>query len=240
VRDVRLGAHRARRRHQRLLDRQLPVLAATLASSVHSGANLAMALEDAADASPEPSAASMAALRAAIDRGVPADRALSDWASAESHPGVSLLVTSVRLGQEHGGDLGVALDAVSASLLDRVEVADEARALASQARSSAAVLVALPPFGALCFCLLDPAVAATLFTTPVGWACLIIGGGLDAIGAWVLTRMVDRAVVDPGDVTRSRDATGPWDATGSWDGNHLGDVTEFDHVAGAGVAGVGR
>ncbi len=197
------------RRQHRLLDQQLPALAATLARSVHSGANLTTALEDAAASSPQPSAQAMSSLRAAIGRGVAPDLALQEWAGTECHAGVALLVTAVRLGQEHGGDLGVALDAVSASLLDRVEVADEARALASQARSSAAVLVALPPFGALCFCLLDPAVAATLFTTPLGWSCLLIGGGLDVAGAWVLRRMVDRAVVDPGAEIRIAAAGSP-------------------------------
>ena len=80
------------------------------------------------------------------------------------------------------------------SLLDRVEVADEARALSAQARSSAVVLVALPPFGAACFCLLDPAVAATLFTTPFGWGCLVAGAALDGVGAWVMRRMVAGAL----------------------------------------------
>jgi tight adherence protein B len=107
---------------------------------------------------------------------------------------VSILATAAGVGHREGGDLAVALDAAAVTLLDRAEVRDEAHALSTQARTSAAVLVALPPFGAACFCLLDPAVAATLFTTPLGWTCLLVGAALDGAGAWVMRRMVDGAL----------------------------------------------
>ncbi len=180
-----------RRRH---VDRLLPVLAADLARSVHAGATLVTSLEDAGAALDEPLRGDVERVRDAISRGVPVERSLRDWAERATNPGVTLLVTAARLGHSHGGDLGVALDAAAVSLLDRVEVDDEARALASQARSSAMVLVALPPFGAVCFCLLDPAVGAMLFATPLGWVCLLGGALLDAAGAWLMARMVDGAV----------------------------------------------
>lgn len=187
-------ASRSQRRRRRRLDRQLPVIAAALARSVHAGATLPGALEQTADSVEPPGLDGLEHVRSAIGRGVPVEDALAAWERAERHGGVTLLVTAARLGYRHGGDLGAALDAVSVSLLDRVDVADEARALSSQARSSAAVLVALPPFGAACFCLLDPAVARTLLGTPLGWCCIVAGAGLDAAGAWVMQRMVDGAL----------------------------------------------
>ena len=87
-----------------------------------------------------------------------------------------------------------ALDGVAAALLDRIEVADEVRALAAQARTSAIVLVALPPVGAGLFCLLDPGFAGVLFASPAGRTCLVAGLALDGAGAWTSRRMVRRAV----------------------------------------------
>jgi tight adherence protein B len=183
-------ARRAARRRARSLDAQLPVLASTLARSAHSGATLVQAIEEAASSLPEPAGVAAADVAASVARGVPVEEALQDWAGREQLDGVRLLVTAAQVGYRHGGDLTVALDAAAVSLLDRAEVADEARALSTQARTSAGVLVALPPFGAACFCLLDPAVAATLFTTPVGWLCVLIGTALDTAGAVVMHRLV--------------------------------------------------
>jgi tight adherence protein B len=176
------------------MDRQLPLVAATLARSVHSGATLVDAVREGADSLDEPSAGALHVVGGAVARGFPVDEALAEWAERERLDGVDLLVTAARLGHRHGGDLALALDAAAVSLLDRAEVADEARALSAQARSSAVVLVALPPFGAACFCLLDPAVAATLLSTPFGWCCIVLGAALDGVGAWLMRRMVDGAL----------------------------------------------
>lgn len=181
---------RRRRRRRRRVERQLPLVASTLARSAHTGATLVTALQEAASSLDPPVREELVSVTRAIGRGVPVHDALSEWTARADSDDVELLVTAARLGHAQGGDLGVALDAVAVTLLDRLEVADEARALTSQARTSAAALVALPPLGAACFAVLDPSVAATLFTTPVGWCCLAIGGSLDLAGAWVLRRMV--------------------------------------------------
>ncbi len=184
----------ARRTAARRLDAQLPLLASTLARSAHSGATLVQALDEVGDALPEPASSAVAEVLAATRRGVAVDLAVAEWARRHHSDEVAILATAARVGHREGGDLAVALDAAAVTLLDRAEVRDEARALSTQARTSAAVLLALPPFGAACFCLLDPAVAATLFTTPLGWTCLVLGVSLDGAGAWVMRRMVAGAL----------------------------------------------
>lgn len=185
---------RGQRHRRRSVERQLPLVASTLARSAHTGATLVTALQEAAASLDAPVQQELESITRAIRRGVPVHEALSAWTARADSADVDLLVTAARLGHAHGGDLGIALDAVAVTLLDRVEVADEARSLTSQARTSAAVLVALPPFGAVCFALLDPAVAATLLATPIGWLCLFVGVSLDLAGAWVLRRMVAGAL----------------------------------------------
>ncbi len=180
-------------RGRRRLEQQLPVVAATLARSVRAGATLEMALVDASRSVDEPASAQLAEVAASIDRGVPVVAALERWSRRCGSDQVDLLVAAARLGYAHGGDLGAALDGAAVSLLDRIEVADEARALSAQATTSAVALLALPPFGAVCFILLDPRVGSTLFGSAVGWACLVVGSTLDVIGAAVMMRMVRAA-----------------------------------------------
>lgn len=179
------------------LDRELAACAAAVGRAVRSGVALASALGDAGRDVAEPAAAVAASLgwiEAAVGRGQRLDDALGRWAATSSDPAVELFVAACRLGHAHGGDLAAAMDAVAASLLDRADAADEARALAAQARSSAAVLVTLPVVGAVGFSLLDPAVARTLFTTVPGWCCLAVGGALDLAGARALAVIVARAL----------------------------------------------
>jgi tight adherence protein B len=185
---------RSGRRADRLLDQQLPGVAAALARSVHAGATLLVAIEELGKLALSPCGDDLAALAAAVRRGSSLDAALRYWQLSRPGSSVEVLVAACRFGHVEGGNLAAALDGAAVSLLDRIEVADEARALSSQARSSAAVLVALPLLGAAGFSVLDPAVAATLFTTAAGWLCLILGLGLDAAGAWVLSRMVRSAL----------------------------------------------
>lgn len=178
------------RRHRQLYERQLAHVAAELARSVRCGASLPTALAEVAEAAEWPVAADVVAVHQALRRGVAVDEALAEWSTRAASASVGLVVTAARLGHAEGGDLAAALDAVAVSLLDRIEVADEAHALGAQARASTWALLALPPFGAACFSLLDPSVGRTLFATPVGWACLVVGVGLELMGAAVMARMV--------------------------------------------------
>ncbi|MBU6216196.1 MAG: hypothetical protein KGR17_06285, partial [Acidobacteria bacterium] len=74
------------------------------------------------------------------------------------------------------------------------EVADETSALVAQARTSTAVLAALPVLGAVLFALVDPAVAHTLLATPVGAACMVVAVVLDATGLVVARWLVARSL----------------------------------------------
>jgi len=186
---------RASKRTDRLLDQQLPGVAAGLARSVHSGATLLVAIEELAELAVAPSGKDLATVASSARRGSSLDAALAQWQQSRRGTSVDLLIAACRFGHTEGGNLAAALDGAAVSLLDRIEVADEARALSSQARSSAAVLVVLPLLGAAGFSALDPAVAVTLFSTAAGWVCLILGLSLDALGAWVLARMVRSALL---------------------------------------------
>lgn len=122
------------------------------------------------------------------------DVALAAWRRARRIPSLDLLVAACQLAGRDGGDLAGALEAASVSSADRLEVEDEARALATQARTSAWALAVLPCVGCAMFCLLDRDVARTLFATPLGWVCIVSGVLLNALGAGALQLMVTRAL----------------------------------------------
>ena len=185
----RWRGHR-RRAARRDAARDLPRVAAELARSVRAGATLGGAVDGLVGPVPGILGPELAGVAGAVERGSSIDRALAHWQAASSVAGVDLLVGACRFGVGHGGDLARALDGVAATLLDTLEVEDEVRALVTQARTSAAVLVALPPLGAAMFALADPAVAQVLLRSTVGWVCVAVGASLDAAGAWVAARLI--------------------------------------------------
>jgi tight adherence protein B len=177
--------------------KELSAVAMSVSRLVRSGSGLADALDETAR-TVVPAGSSLRAellgVTAHVRRGGSIDGGLSRWQGERNDRSVDLLVWACRFGHAQGGDLPAALDGAAVSLLDRAEAADEARALASQARTSAAVLLCLPPVGAASFALLDPSVASTLLTTGAGLACLAGGLTLETAGAWVLSRMVASAL----------------------------------------------
>ncbi len=118
----------------------------------------------------------------AVGRGAPLGPALDRWAAGDD-PVRAMTGVALSFGAEVGGARARALDEAAAGLRDRAELAREIRALTSQARASAAVMVVAPvAFAGVGW--LTGGVSARVFTTPLGLVCLAAGLALDLLGAW--------------------------------------------------------
>ena len=116
--------------------------------------------------------------------------ALEAWSDAHPRRPVRLVAGALAVAEAAGGRAGPALDGVATTLRARAAVADEARALASQARASAAVLVGLPVVVAVGGAAADRRVADALLGTPWGWGCIALAVLLDGAGALWMQRVV--------------------------------------------------
>lgn len=196
----RATAERSRKRSARML----PSAVGELAGSLRSGATLEVALRDLAPSVAGVLKTELDGAVALLDRGHGMDRVLQAWGRATRIDGMELVVAACRFSEGGASGLDAALDGVAAALVDRIEVADELRALASQARTSAAVLIALPLVGATLFALLDPGFAPVLFRTAAGRVCLVLGVSLDGAGAWASRAITARALGGPAGPDASR------------------------------------
>lgn len=176
-------------RRDRRLEARLPEALEGVARGLRSGASLRLALGEAAEAAPGRLAEDLRAVVLAADGGVPLPAALEGWVQRRPLPGVRLAVATLALGAETGGAQARALDGVAQTLRGRLAVAEEVRALSSQARLSGLVIALAP----LVFCGLtiatDARTAAFLFRTPPGLACLVLGLVLDACAAAWMVRL---------------------------------------------------
>lgn len=181
-----LGGRRLPRRRRRA---DVVAFTETCARSLRSGSTLLEALEDGGRSDVGLGGgleADMALLRRRIDSGSSLPAALQRWGEDRHDPDVWLVVSTCRLGHELGGPLAEAFDTIGGAIRARRDVAAEARSLSSQARASAALLVALPVLVGAVAVAFDSSTRQVLLGTPLGWACLAGAVLLDAAGvAWM-------------------------------------------------------
>ena len=94
---------------------------------------------------------------------------------------------------ESGSPLAPALRSFAASLRELGEAQRDARVALAGPVATARMVMALPAVGILFGLALGFNTLATLFGTPVGWACLVVGGGLLVLAARWNRRLVRSA-----------------------------------------------
>lgn len=180
--------------HRRHLDRrdgQLPAFLERLAGALRAGATPPQAFVEVAAAAPEPLRSELLVVVAEVSHGAGMPASLHRWArQPRSSPAVRLAATALGLGVEAGGEVARSIDRVASTLRERGELRAEVHALATQARTSAAVLALAPVAFLVLISGIEPGVAHLLLTTPLGLLCLVGGISLDAGGAVWMSRIV--------------------------------------------------
>ena len=158
-----------------VLARTLPEVARALARCCAAGLPIADAFERAADAVDE----------VIVD--------LLRTCAAGLRSGGSVLVGTIELHQELGGDLVVSLAAVAEGLADRERLRLEAEVATAQARLAARIVPLAPVVSMGFLGVLAPAALGALFTTGPGLVLLGVAAGMTGL-ALVMLRRIARAV----------------------------------------------
>lgn len=183
--DRRRRERAARRNH----DRDLAVMIDAVVSRIATGTSLSVALHDAAEGG-SPVAQGLGRALRRHRHGQSLQSAVDQWAVQEGTPGLRLLADSLAIAGRSGGSQRSALVSVQATLRERDAMAREVRALGSQARTSGVVLAVTPAAFAAVVAMVDERVAA-FFATPAGWACVLGGLVLNAVGGLWMNRLTE-------------------------------------------------
>lgn len=178
-----------RGRADRLVDRELPDVLDMVAAGLRSGAALPAALHEGRAAARGPVRGDLDHVLATHAVGVPFVDALTAWRSRRSTPAVRATVAALAIAATAGGGAARAVDGVAAGLRDRRAVDRELRALATQARASAVVIMTAPLGFAVLTGASDPEAWAFLTASPVGLVCTTAGLALDLAGGVWMARL---------------------------------------------------
>ena len=155
------------RRKQALL-RQLPDVLAMIVRSVRVGIPVMEAIRAVARETPEPTGPEFARLVDQLSIGVPMDEAVLEVARRCGIPEYRFFATAISLQNQTGGTLSETLENLADVIRKRVALAAKGKALASEARTSAMVLTALPIVTGIGQYVLSPKYVAILFDDPTG------------------------------------------------------------------------
>jgi tight adherence protein B len=181
-------AHRLiERRTRRLLDLRIPSALDRVVRQLRSGATLPLALRSVGEDDPV-----FARISAELRQGRSLSDTVEDWRQEDELPNRQLTATALNLASQTGGASARVLDGVAVSLRERVALEREVAALSSQARASAVVLVVAPVVFAAAASMVDGRILDLLLGEPIGWACLGVGLGLNALGAFWMSRLIGR------------------------------------------------
>ena len=183
-----------RRREPGDIEAALPGFLEELARALRSGHSIRVAIELASTHATGALASDLSSICARLDHGVVLQVVLRDWVEERSRVrALQLVAMTIRVASTAGDQLLKAVDGVADTIRAELAVRAEVRALASQARASALLVVALPVVFGLVAGVADPRTAGFLFTTELGVVCLVGGLALNATG-WLWMRRITGAV----------------------------------------------
>ena len=176
-----------RRRRLRRLEEQLVDGIQTLASGVRAGLNLVQALQLVVRDGPLPLKQEFVHLVREYEYGVPLEEAMDNAAARIDSGDFRLLFAALRTHRQRGGDLGVTLDRIAASIREIQRLEHRVQALTAQGRTTARWLGAMPvAVMAILYFIVDAAAVRALFADPLGKVIILAILVLNVVGfLWI-------------------------------------------------------
>jgi tight adherence protein B len=170
---------------------QLPDALSSMASSLRAGYSIIQSLDVIRKQMPWPIRDEFARIVREVQLGLPLSVALTHLGERVYSDDIVMVISSINIQQQIGGNLAEILDTVAETIRERVRIKREIEVLTAQQRISGYVLVVLPIALGAFLLIVNPDYEMRLFT-PGLTLCIPIGAGLSIItGFLIMRRIVD-------------------------------------------------
>ena len=163
-----LVVQRIRRQRARLFGEQLPDALDLIRASLQAGHGFVGALQVVAEEFPDPIAVEFRDVTEEVRLGLPLRDALYHLIDRVADPNIPILVVSVLIVQEVGGNMSEVIDNISYTIRERFKLQRDAQVMTAQGRLSGGVLSALPILVSLLLYVLSPTYFAPMVETKTG------------------------------------------------------------------------
>lgn len=103
---------------------------------------------------------------------------------------VEMFVTAINILKETGGNLAETFDTIVQTIRDRIKVENKISALTAQGVYQGIFVAAIPPIMGIFFYQSDPDFMRPMFTTALGWILIFVIFMLEAIGFFVIMKII--------------------------------------------------
>jgi len=103
---------------------------------------------------------------------------------------IRLAVDSILTLRETGGNLSETFEVISKTIVERKKVQGKIKTLTAQGMAQGVLICMMPPGLILLFSLMDENYMKPMFNTPIGWAMLAVVFLLDAVGLYMMFKLV--------------------------------------------------
>jgi tight adherence protein B len=173
---------------------QFPEALTMIVRSVRVGIPVMEAMRMVSREAPQPTQGEFAKLVEQLSIGVSLEDGIQDMARRCGLPEYRFFATALTLQNQTGGALSETLEGLAEVIRKRVAMKARGQALASEGKTSAAILAALPVFTALMLFVLNPAYISVLFTDPGGRKIFGLAVVSLATGIMVMRSMIRRSL----------------------------------------------
>lgn len=182
---------RLRRRRLAQFDGQLPAMLLALAGALRAGAGVQAAIAQITVQAAAPLSQEFGLVQRQQRLGISFEQSLDDLFMRMPSESTGLLVSALKIATQSGGNLAEALERIAQTLQARQQIQGRIRALTSQGKMQAWVMAGLPLLLMIVLNMLDPAAMSPMWFHPAGWIVLGIIFLLEALGIWLILRIVN-------------------------------------------------
>jgi tight adherence protein B len=172
-------------------EEQFPEAIDLIARGLRAGHALTTALGMVAEEAPEPVRTEFRLLYDRQNFGMPLSDAFKNFAERVPLIDARFFATSVLTQRESGGNLGEVLDNLSALIRERFKLKRHVRAVSTHGRMTGWLLSMLPMAIGLILAAIAPGYIDIMFTDPLGRMIVGLALVMQAIGAFIMRRIID-------------------------------------------------
>ncbi len=122
--------------------------------------------------------------------GVSLDEALQHLIQRMPSQDLDLIISSISISQEVGGNLSEVFDNIARTIRERRRIEGKIDSLTAQGKLQGVVICALPFLVALALSFLNPEMIQPLYTTPIGYIIILVVLIMEVIGGLVIKKIV--------------------------------------------------
>ena len=170
-------------------DQMLDALA-FMSNGLKSGLSLLQSMDMVREELPNPISQEFALTLNEQRLGVPLEDALLNLEKRVGTEDVQIVVTSINILRQSGGNLAETFDTVANTIRERKKVEGKVRSLTAQGVAQGVIIVMMPFVLAFALWVMDPVLISRRWTTALGWALIFLMLTLQVIGGTMIKRIV--------------------------------------------------